>query len=283
MSKTIQQLRVPCCYQGGKQRISSQIADKLLAVYPNDNERTHFYDLCCGSGAVTIELLNRGIKTDQITMLDASSWGTFWKAIGEGSFNLESFKNELDQIPEDKREVKAYMTKLSAKGPEENEQYIYPILQSCSFGGKQIWLNNGKWSNAFFRDYWEPTKNSVRKSPANPMQPSPDTLYRRVRELVYRCKGITCLKENIMDFASSKIHKQSVVYVDPPYQGTTSYGFDFDLNSFIGTFKETNNAPLFVSEGIPLSDHAEELVFGGAKGGISGNKPKKHREWLTRL
>ena len=93
MSKTIQQLRVPCCYQGGKQRISSQIADKLLAVYPNDNERTHFYDLCCGSGAVTIELLNRGIKTDQITMLDASSWGTFWKAIGEGSFNLESFKN----------------------------------------------------------------------------------------------------------------------------------------------------------------------------------------------
>ncbi len=61
-------------------------------------------------------------------MLDASSWGTFWKAIGEGSFNLESFKNELDQIPEDKREVKAYMTKLSAKGPEEDEQYIYPIL-----------------------------------------------------------------------------------------------------------------------------------------------------------
>ena len=206
MSKTIQKLRVPCCYQGGKQRISSQVADKLLDVYPNDNENTHFYDLCCGSGAITIELLNRGIKPNQITMLDISSWGTFWKAIGEGSFDLKSFKKELDQIPKDKREIKAYMIKLSAKDPIGDEKYIYPILQSCSFGGKQIWLNNGKWSNAFFRDYWEPTPNSVRKSPANPMQPSPETLYRRVQELVYSCKGITCLKRTswILQAAKSK-------------------------------------------------------------------------------
>lgn len=283
MSKTIRQLRVPCCYQGGKQRISSQIVDKLLAIYSGENESTRFYDLCCGSGAITIELLNRGIAPTQITMLDISSWGTFWKAIGEGSFDLRTFKEELDRIPKDKRKVKAYMTRLSAKSPEECERYIYPILQSCSFGGKQIWLDNGKWSNAFFRDYWEPTADSVRKSPANPMQPAPETLFRRIGELVHRCEGITCLKENIMDFAYNDIHEQSVVYVDPPYRGTTSYGFGFDLDTFIENFKETNNAPLFVSEGVPLNFHSEELAFGGAKGGISGNKPKKHREWLTRF
>ena len=283
MSKTEQKLRVPCCYQGGKQRISNQIADILLAVYPDDNQSVHFYDLCCGSGAITIELLNRGIKPSQITMLDASSWGTFWKAIGEGGFDLEVFREELDRIPKDKREVKAYMAELSAKSPEEKEPYLYPILQSCSFGAKQIWLKNGKWSNAFFRDYWEPTASSVRKSPANPMQPAPETLYRRIQNLVNRCKGITCLKENIMDFVNSGVCEQAVVYVDPPYQGTTSYGFDFDLDCFIKTFKKTNCAPLFVSEGIPLSNHSEELVFGGAKGGISGNKLRKHREWITKF
>lgn len=283
MSKIARQLRVPCCYQGGKQRIAGQIVDKLLTVYPGDNESTRFYDLCCGSGAVAIELLNRGIKPSQIVMLDASSWGTFWKAIGEGTFDLEVFKKELDRIPKDKRKVKAYMIGLASKTPEESEEYIYPILQSCSFGGKQIWLENGRWSNAFFRDFWEPTADSVRKSPANPMQPAPETLYRRVGELVNRCKGITCLKKDIMDFAVSEIHERSIVYVDPPYQGTTSYGFNFDLDAFIKTFKETNKVPLFVSEGIPLNTDSEELTFGGAKGGISGSKQKKHREWLTQF
>ena len=282
MNKTTQ-LRVPCCYQGGKQRIASQIADELLSVYTKDNKNVHFYDLCCGSGAVTIELLNRGIQSNQIIMLDISSWGTFWKAIGEGNFNLNIFKRELQQIPKDKKKIKPYVTKIASQALKENEQYIYPILQSCSFGGKQIWLNNGKWSNAFFRDYWEPTANSVRKSPANPMQPAPETLYKRVQGLVDHCVGITCLKENIMNFVDNKIHEQSVVYVDPPYQGTTSYGFDFDLEKFIKKFKEANNTPLFISEGVPLNDHSKELILGGAKGGINGSKPKKHREWITKF
>lgn len=283
MNKTTQ-LHVPCCYQGGKQRIASQIVDELLSVYPKDNKNVHFYDLCCGSGAVTIELLNKGIQSNQITMLDVSSWGTFWKAIGEGDFNLNVFKRELQQIPKDKKKIKPYVTKIASQALRGNEQYIYPILQSCSFGGKQIWLNNGKWSNAFFRDYWEPTANSVRKSPANPMQPAPETLYKRVQGLVNHCVGITCLKENIMNFVDNKIHEQSVVYVDPPYQGTTSYGFDFDLEKFIKKFKEANNnTPLFISEGVPLNDYSKELIFGGAKGGINGNKPKKHREWITRF
>ena len=279
--KKISQLRVPCCYQGGKQRIANQIVDKLIDVYPN--QEVEFYDLCCGSGAITIELINRGVKPQKITMLDLSSWGTFWKAIGEGDFNLSTFKEELDKIPKDKKQIKAYMNSLASKSPKEDERYIYPILQSCSFGGKQIWLKSDEWSNAFFRDYWEPTANSIRKSPANPMQPAPETLYKRVQELAIHCKGITCLKENIMDFANSKIHEPSVVYVDPPYQGTTNYGFDFNLDKFIKAFKQSNDTPLFVSEGIPLNNSSEELTFGGPKGGISGNKPKKHREWLTRF
>lgn len=282
MSKTVQ-LRVPCCYQGGKQRIAGQIVDRLLSVYPEDNGIVRFYDMCCGSGAISIELLNRGIKPQQITMLDASSWGTFWKAIGEGEFDLAVFKEELDRIPKDKREIKTYMTALANEPLKGDERYIYPILQSCSFGGKQIWLKNGRWTNAFFRDYWEPTASSVRKSPANPMQPAPETLYRRVRELVKSGNGITCLKENILDFAYSEIDKPAVVYVDPPYRGTTSYGFNFDLNVFVEAFKKLNDSPLFISEGIPLGSQSEELTFGGAKGGISGNKPKKHREWITRF
>lgn len=274
-------LYVPCCYQGGKQRVAAQIVDIMLAHCDDQIKAPHFYDLCCGSGAVTIELINRGIQPSQITMLDASSWGSFWNAIGTGSFSADKFKKYLDLIPANKADIKTYMTELASKPVSDDEPYIYLILQACSFGGKQIWLRNGRWKNAFFRSYWEPTATSIRRSPANPMQPSPSTLYRRVETIIERCKGITCLKGDIMEMADTPLPMDSIIYVDPPYEGTTSYGFSFDLQNFIERRKTADSCPLFVSEGHPLGNNSIELIFGGAKGGISGNKPRKHREWLT--
>ena len=52
----IHNMRVPCAYQGGKQRVAVQIVDILLEAAPGPDSR--FYDLCCGSGAVSIELVN---------------------------------------------------------------------------------------------------------------------------------------------------------------------------------------------------------------------------------
>lgn len=275
------QLRVPCAYQGGKQRVAAQIVDLLLDAAPGPNAL--FYDLCCGSAAVSIELVNRGIEPSRICMLDISSWGSFWAAIGSGTFNMEVFDQFLSELPEDKREFKAHMSALSALPLRDHEAELYPLLQACSFGGKQIWRNGERWANACFRDYWEPTANSVRRSPANPMQPSPIELRRRVSALVNGMKGATCNKIDIMALLDAPFPSNSVVYVDPPYQSTTAYAFGFDLKSFINRFREKNRAPLFVSEGVPLSDNALLLIFGGAKGGISGIRKGRHQEWLSRF
>lgn len=77
---TNSKLRVLCAYQGGKQRIAKQIVDILISQASGKD--AHYYDLCCGSGAISIELVNRGIAASKITMLDKSSWGVFWQAIG---------------------------------------------------------------------------------------------------------------------------------------------------------------------------------------------------------
>src|SRR3546814_8323980 len=66
----IGQLRVPCAYQGGKQRVAAQIVDLLLGANPGPN--TRFYDLCCGSAAVSIELVKRGIEDRKSTRLNSS-------------------------------------------------------------------------------------------------------------------------------------------------------------------------------------------------------------------
>jgi len=274
-------LRVPCSYQGGKQRVAAQIVSHLLKAAPGPN--SGFYDLCCGSGAVSIELVNRGVDPSRIWMLDISSWGTFWSAIGSGTFNMDAFDQFLSDLPSDKRDFKAYMSALSALPVGDHEVELYPLLQACSFGGKQIWRNGERWANACFRDYWEPTATSIRRSHANPMQPSPTELRRRIDALVNGMRGVTCLNMDIMTTLSAPIPNNAVVYVDPPYQSTTRYAFRFDVTSFINRFHEVNQVSLFVSEGVPLNDNALMLKFGGSNGGISGIRKVKHQEWLSRF
>ena len=274
-------MRVPCAYQGGKQRVAAQIVDLLLEAALGPNSR--FYDLCCGSAAVSIELVNRGIDPSRIWMLDISSWGSFWSAIGAGTFNMDVFDRFLSELPNDKRDFKAHMSVLATLPLSDHEAELYPLLQACSFGGKQIWRNGERWANACFRDYWEPTATSIRRSPANPMQPSPAELRRRVNALAKGMNGVTCIKMDIMTILNAPLPADAVVYVDPPYQSTTGYAFDFDVKAFIHRFREVNQVPLFVSEGIPLSENASMLIFGGAKGGISGIRKGKHQEWLSRF
>lgn len=274
-------LRVPCAYQGGKQRVAAQIVDHLLKAASGPNSQ--FYDLCCGSAAVSIELVNRGIDPSRICMLDISFWGVFWSTIGAGTFDTSVFYQFLHELPSDKRDFKAHMSALAALPLRDNSAELYPLLQACSFGGKQIWRNGEYWANACFRDYWEPTETSIRRSPANPMQPSPLELRRRIDALVLGMKGVTCLSADIMTILSNPLPDSAVVYVDPPYQGTTGYPFGFDVGLFITSFRKANKAPLFVSEGIPLNDNALPLTFGGAKGGISGIRKGKHQEWLSRF
>lgn len=212
-----------------------------------------------------------------------SSWATFWGAIGSGEFNMQLFTDYLDMIPSDKRKVKAYMQTVVASSENWQEAEIYPILQAASFGGKQIWKNGEKWENAFFRDYWEPTETSVRRSPANPMQPSPEELHRRVNLIAKQMLGVACIRADIRTALDWNIPENSVVYVDPTYSDTTGYAFQFDIDLFAQHFMDKNESNrLFISEGKRLTSNSTQLVFGGAKGGISGNKPGKHQEWLNR-
>lgn len=274
-------LRVFCSYQGGKQRIAREIVEHLLNA--SRGKDTRYYDLCCGSGAISIELVNRGISPSNIVMLDHSSWGNFWSSIGAGTFDIEFFSHLLSEIPDDKRKVKDHIRSIAAADVGSHEAEIYTILQASSFGGKQISYENGKWKNAFFRDFWEPTPTSTRRSPANPMQPSPEELGRRVNLLYQRMRGVTCFRDDIDSVSEMMIPEDAIVYVDPPYQATTGYAFNFEIDKFVTSFKEKRSNTLFVSEGSPLNSASIQLQVGGPNGGISGRRALKHQEWISRF
>jgi len=275
----------PCTYQGAKQRVASEIVDIIF----NENlicSDTKFYDLCCGTGTITLELISRGVKPENIVMLDKSSWGLFWNKIGRGEYDIKKFNQYLDNIPKDKSEIQSHLKVLSEENPDIDEEYKYILLQAGAFGGKQIWKENGKWNNTSFRSYWQPTATSKRRSPVNPMQPMPQTIKERMNIIIDKCKGLTCLHTDIWEFLEyirfrNTNKGKTIFYLDPPYKDTTQYGFTFDWEEWISCLFNETSAPIYVSECKKYSDEAYLLNFKGAKGGISGKKKSKNEEWLN--
>ena len=277
----IEKLIPPYSYQGGKQRLANKIVD-IIFEQNEINEDTKFYDLCCGSGAITLELINRGVHPSNITMVDVGVYGAFWNSVANDEFDMDIFKQEIDKLPSIDK-IQSYLQSLSNLEVDMDLLvYHYLLLQSGSFGSKQIWVENDKWKNNSFRSYWTPTETSNRRSPVNPMMPMPNTLFDRVKNIVdYMAGSINAINSDI-----SKIEwhfdKNSIVYIDPPYKNTTKYGFDFDYEEFI-----INNwayVNIYVSEGYKM-DNVEDAILlskGRAKGSISGDiKKKPTEEWLN--
>lgn len=269
----------PCSYQGGKQRLAKQIVDIILEQ--NDiTEYTKFYDLCCGCGAITLELINRGIHPTNIIMVDKGLFGKFWNSIANNEFNLDVFQQEIKKIPE-KEYIKNYLQNLSNKKVNfELLEYHYLLLQSGSFGSKQIYIEEDKWKNNSFRNYWLPTENSNRRSPVNPMMPMPDTLFNRVKNIVDNLSGI--INAIYSDVKDIEIKENAIIYIDPPYKNTESYNDDFDYENFIYNNKKNNI--IYLSEGYALEDAKSSILLSKSrlKGNISGNiKRKPTEEWLN--
>lgn len=279
-------LEIPCSYQGGKQRISSNIVNIIFRECKINNN-TKFFDLCCGSGAFSIELINRGINPENIIMIDAGCMGAFWESISKNTFDIDKFYLKLKKIP-NVDEIKEYLENLSSNPVNKEDMvYDYLILQSGAFGSKQIWVENDTWKNCSFRNYWMPNNKSNRKYPVNPMMPMPKTLFNRVKNIANNLSGkITAhygyIEEYFDWYFDYNSNNNAVIYLDPPYKNTTGYGFKIDITNVIGNI--WNNIPIFVSEGYKIDNSTDSWMIsdGRKKGNISGSKKKcSSEEWLN--
>lgn len=258
-------LVAPVTYQGGKQRLAKQIVDTI-----NPSPKQAFADLCCGSGAISIELVNRGFSPDQLTMLDAGPWGLFWQQVGAGQFDLLTLATYCERLS-DIETIQSQLQEMSRQPASLDTTVVFLCLQAGAFGGKAIWAENDTWQNCSFRNLWKPTATSNRRSVVNPMMPMPNTLLERVEQICERLRGIHGQHANVTDFVKG----METRYIDPPYKGTTGYGPPFNLLPVLRT-----NNPIWVSEAFPLSNRA--WTFGTQeKGGITGTRRQAHQEWLS--
>lgn len=278
-----QKLIPPVSYQGGKQRLSEKIVNIMLDNNNIDRD-TKFYDLCSGSGAISLELVNRGIDPVNITMVDKGDYGTFWKLVSEGTFDYDLFTHLARQIQTDKSKIKGFFEQESNKPVDENYAYKYLFLQAGAFGGKQIWTSGNKWMNASFRDYWQPTESSSRRNPVNPMQPMTETIIKRVDNILERDLKFNVINDDIYKTLSlfSKYDNNAIIYIDPPYKNTSGYKDFFDWEDFLGELFNTVSSPIYVSECAKYSDDAILLNINNKKGGINGNKKKGKKRRMVK-
>lgn len=81
------------------------------------------------------------------------------------------------------------------------------------------------------------------------------------------------------DAAAVDIEPGSLVYIDPPYRGTTAYGYTLDA---VALFHRVGRvAECYLSEGRQVGADGVQLHSGRTKGGVSGSRKVANQEWLS--
>src|SRR5687768_16668895 len=72
-------------YLGSKVRFADAIVNCIW-----QGRYAHYVELCCGTAAVSRNLLERGAVN--ITVCDINQWGAFWNKVGKGELSINKLK-----------------------------------------------------------------------------------------------------------------------------------------------------------------------------------------------
>lgn len=262
-------MKPPATYQGGKARLAKPIVDYLMT-----GGRGLYADLCCGSGAISVELVRRGVSPSAISMLDSGPWGLFWRDVGAGKFPVDDLRDLVRGAPE-REKIQAWVQELVDSPVPERPSAVFVLIQAAALGGKPVWAERGRWRTSGLRGYWTPTETSSRRYPVNPMMPMPETVLKRTETLCERMLGIIGLHADIRSF---DFPPGNNIYIDPPYEGTTGYT---TARAFDPVEEAVRLGGSWVSEARALTKDAVRLSGGRAKGGITGGRKTQAEEWLS--
>ncbi len=199
----------PCTYQGSKTKFAARIARVLLVTAPD-----RFYDLCSGSGAVTIALVRCGVAASRITQVELGPWGSFYLACSEGTLDLDQLDRTLFcEWPRtnDVEQLIPYLASLS----ESPESFL--VLQHMSLRGTPVSWRDGRVVSKVAGKY------SVR--PNFGSLEMRKRVFARARWCSRRLMGMRVVVGDVQDIESwRRPGEDSVLYLDPPYLGTAGYG-----------------------------------------------------------
>lgn len=241
---------------GGKRRVAPEIARLVMKENP-----PAFFDLCAGSGAVALGVIDAGFPAGMVTMIEAGPWGLVWKAVSQGSFAIDVLKRMFEhEMPEDPKAVAAWLKLDVALRPPSPETFL--VLQAGSFGSVSVWWDGNRWRQANPehnrgynpRQYWEPGSDSKEKKPRGTIF-NPGNIVAMMDRICTRCLGMKAVHGKIEE-ADLSASAGTIFCMDPPYKGDSGYGVSVDVDAFIRSAPR----PLWVLEGRPLEGATHQLL-----------------------
>jgi site-specific DNA-adenine methylase len=240
-------------YQGSKRS-----AAKLLVRKMDLHNSSHFYEMCCGSGEISLEFARQGGDPKKITMVDIGPWGYFWKRIGEGSFDIARFRYLCSKVPQ--TNLKEWAQEIREKPAKSKDGvYRFVLLQALSFGGQPITYTT---RNTFSTKGFRPN-----------LCPSVEVVLGRVIEAARLLKGVQGI---CGDSLKVKTLPGSTVFYDPPYEGHNPYQTGFDISKI-------PQKEYFITYSSTLSEDSLRLHRPVGKGGVQGQKGHVIREYFNRV
>lgn len=252
----------PCGYMGGKRRVAGEVASRVITAGPPS-----FFDLCAGSGAITLGLVDAGYPASQITMVEAGPWGWFWSGVGDGSLDIASIERMLiTELPSDPKKVASWLQDDVAKRGPTAATFL--VLQAGSFGSVPVWWDGSRWRQANPehnrgynpRKYWQPGPSSKEKKPRGTIF-NPSKIVDAVKRIASACAGVRAVCDKVESVDYSSAPSGTIFCIDPPYVGDSGYGVSLDVAAFVAS----GPRPLWVLEGRSMPG-AQSQILGMRRG-----------------
>lgn len=245
-------LQPPVLYQGSKYRIAHQLVDQIpMLEWKVFDTEFEFIDGCCGSGAFTMALLERGIaaEPEQITMVDSGPWGWVWEQVGRGEFPLESLRYMIQGAPRKAEQLQDWLYELAAMPKQIYKQpnlcpnissYYTPaflMLQAGANSSLPVRFQQGlpvnppylRWKHPGFAKHWGPVGYTGQTT----MRPCPRSIYERMVRVCDRMYGVQGKMCDIREVVPPGTCDNSMLlYLDPWYRGFR-YGRYFAAKKYV--------------------------------------------------
>lgn len=209
-------------YMGSKRKFAPTIAS-IINKYIIMNNITHFYDCCCGGANLTDKIM-----CDNITAIDLSPSLIALHKQAQKDFSKIPFEGSREYWDKAYSEWKEYI---------KNKEYQLkmPLYEIGAIEWYSSYARGG-----FPRGYAKATdkRDYFKEGRKAHYEQSLSANYQKIN-FIYD------------DYKNVKIPEEAVIYIDPPYKNTKTYGISpkFDYNTLYNWIKEKSKTNvIFISE-----------------------------------
>lgn len=255
-------------YQGSKKKISKKIVEIIKQNFGTDKP---IYDIFGGGGAITAECLLNGLEV-HYNDLDEAITNMFQKVVSEDRNYLKTLivsRDEFFKIRDKETKTIDDELKLLVNSFGNNRKSYLYSEESSDFKynlAAEIIKKHDVFSGYKYKKtetYLKALQDSKNKSYKITRLQQLERL-RQLEEILHSLQPLECLNSTNLDYTAFSDVEDAILYLDPPYEGTTKIGYSidkFDNQAFYDWAYEMSKKNIVLISSYQITDSRFECVY----------------------